>query len=220
MPIGVNGVGPHKHNDWLSFEICVDDLPIIVDPGTYCYTGNIELRRVFRSTAYHNTVVIDGEEQITINDSQFALVKPYGDIKVLNWKSDSESDLLEAEHTGYTILAEPVIHRRQFFLDKKSHSVRIEDSFLGHGKYFLEWHLHLEERLRCSFRDKWIDILVGDETVAYISLSANIRAPQVKKGWVSKSFNQRKETDIIYYNFQLGDKDFSPIFVQQIIPYL
>ena len=25
--IGVNGVGPHKHNDWLSFELCVGKHP-------------------------------------------------------------------------------------------------------------------------------------------------------------------------------------------------
>ena len=100
--IGVNGVGPHKHNDWLSFELCVGDHPVIIDPGSYCYTSNVNMRHLFRSTAYHNTVVIDREEQVSIRNSMFGLVNPYGDIEVLRWKSNEFSDVLEAEHTGYT----------------------------------------------------------------------------------------------------------------------
>jgi len=52
----------HVHNSRLSFELYAGDTTFIVDPGTYVYTADYKMRNLFRSTAYHNTVVIDGQE--------------------------------------------------------------------------------------------------------------------------------------------------------------
>ncbi len=52
----------HAHCDCLSFELSCKGEPIIVNSGTYAYQS--ELRSFFRSTAAHNTCLIDGEEQL------------------------------------------------------------------------------------------------------------------------------------------------------------
>jgi hypothetical protein len=46
-------VGGHAHNDKLSFELCVDGEDIIVDPGSYIYALNPEMRNHFRCAASH-----------------------------------------------------------------------------------------------------------------------------------------------------------------------
>lgn len=51
----------HGHCDGLSFELSLEGEPLFVNAGTGQYQGS--LRSFFRSTAAHNTVVIDGEEQ-------------------------------------------------------------------------------------------------------------------------------------------------------------
>lgn len=51
----------HGHCDGLSFELSCGGRPVFVNSGTGQYQGT--LRPYFRSTAAHNTVVIDGEEQ-------------------------------------------------------------------------------------------------------------------------------------------------------------
>lgn len=51
----------HAHCDALSFELSCEGAPVFVNSGTGQYQG--PLRSYFRSTAAHNTVVIDGEEQ-------------------------------------------------------------------------------------------------------------------------------------------------------------
>ncbi|MBS6396208.1 MAG: heparinase II/III family protein [Clostridiales bacterium] len=51
----------HGHCDGLSFELSCKGHPVFVNAGTGQYQG--PLRRYFRSTAAHNTVVIDGQEQ-------------------------------------------------------------------------------------------------------------------------------------------------------------
>lgn len=61
--IGQKGNGGHAHNDQLSFELCVQGISLIVDPGTYVYTPIPEARRRFRSTAMHNTLVAGEQNQ-------------------------------------------------------------------------------------------------------------------------------------------------------------
>jgi len=51
----------HGHCDCLSFELSYQGHPVFVNSGTGQYQG--EHRPYFRSTAAHNTVLIDGEEQ-------------------------------------------------------------------------------------------------------------------------------------------------------------
>lgn len=60
---GQNGNGGHAHNDQLSFELSLDGVPFIVDPGTYLYTPIPEQRNLFRSTASHSTLAIANKEQ-------------------------------------------------------------------------------------------------------------------------------------------------------------
>lgn len=62
-PAGQKGVGGHAHNDQLSVTIWFNSRPVVVDPGTGCYTANPEKRNYYRSTENHAAVSIDGEEQ-------------------------------------------------------------------------------------------------------------------------------------------------------------
>ncbi len=61
--LGQNGKGGHDHNDNLSYCLYYDKNPIVVDPGTYCYTSNFEKRNKYRSTSMHNVLFVDNCEQ-------------------------------------------------------------------------------------------------------------------------------------------------------------
>ena len=51
----------HAHCDAMSFELFRDGKPVVVNCGTYAY--QCKERSFFRSTAAHNTVMVDGVEQ-------------------------------------------------------------------------------------------------------------------------------------------------------------
>ncbi|HLJ91999.1 MAG TPA: alginate lyase family protein, partial [Gemmataceae bacterium] len=51
----------HAHADVLSFELAAHGRSLLVDPGTYTYTGSASARDWFRSSAAHNVLTIDGE---------------------------------------------------------------------------------------------------------------------------------------------------------------
>lgn len=59
--IGVDYQPAHGHCDCLSYELSIDGKPLFVNSGTFEYQGN--LRRHFRTTSAHNTVIIGGHEQ-------------------------------------------------------------------------------------------------------------------------------------------------------------
>jgi hypothetical protein len=142
-PTGVNGVGPHRHHDALSFEVCVNGAPFIVDSGTYCYQHDPASRLRFRRTAAHNCLVVDGVEQSPLS-AAFGLTEDTFAVTVAEWSSDRSEDRLHFVNVGYQrLLKHGVRHRRAFVLDKEAGLLEIVDEVAGDGVHDVEWYCHL-----------------------------------------------------------------------------
>jgi len=139
--VGTGGLGNHKHNDIFSFELVVGGVAMVTDPGSFSYTGDLIARDAFRSTRAHNTVTVDGAEQ---NEP----TGPFGmrtdaRVRVLSWRSEPRLDHLDAVHTGYERLAEPVTHRRRIWFGKSEFAWLVVDTLTGRGQHEIETGLHL-----------------------------------------------------------------------------
>jgi len=128
--VGTNGVGNHKHNDVLSFELCAQGTTFIADPGTYLYTPDPVARNLFRSTAYHNTVQVDAEEMNVFDPRHLFLMRETASPRVNVWESNSRYDYLEAEHHGFCRLPDPIVHRRHVCFDKENALWAIKDELI------------------------------------------------------------------------------------------
>lgn len=142
-PNGQSGHGGHNHNDVFSFELSIGGNDIIIDPGTYIYTGDYKMRNLFRSSGYHNTVTIDGREINEFNEKKVFHMKHEVKPEVLKWESNENRDIFEAAHYGYERLKEPVIHSREIIYHKKNNRIKIKDMFEGMGKHRIQWNLIL-----------------------------------------------------------------------------
>lgn len=147
---GINGRGSHGHNDALSIEVSVGEHPFIVDPGTYLYTADLEQRHLFRSTAYHSTVKIDGEEQNSTIEAVPFVIGDEAQSRVLEWQTADRVDKVVAEHSGYARLPSPVIHRRTIVFHKREGYWLIEDEFLTEGSHDYEVRFHFAPALDVS----------------------------------------------------------------------
>jgi uncharacterized heparinase superfamily protein len=98
--------GGHAHADALSLTVHLHGVPLLIDPGTACYTADPVLRDRFRSTASHNTLTIDGRPQ-SIPAGPFHW-KSVANSTVHRWHADDGFDYLSAVHDGYL----PLEHRR------------------------------------------------------------------------------------------------------------
>ncbi len=139
---GTGGLGGHGHCDALSFELYAFDKTFIVDPGTYLYTADPEWRNRFRSTAYHNTVAVDGEEIHPFSERWLFTLPDAGEVRALRWDVEGDELVFEGEHDTYRRLKDPVLHRRAIRLDKPTSTWRIGDSFTGSGLHSFDSRLH------------------------------------------------------------------------------
>src|SRR5713226_4136921 len=159
---GVNGRGSHGHNDALSIEVSACGTAFIVDPGTYVYTADLKARHLFRSTAYHSTVEIDGVEQNTTSHQTPFVIGDEARPRVLRWESGSEIQAISAEHRGYARLPEPVTHRRTIEFHKKERCWMIQDELTGAGTHSFSFRFHFAPRLEIKARTEGM-IEVGDK---------------------------------------------------------
>jgi Heparinase II/III-like protein/Heparinase II/III N-terminus len=101
----------HSHSDTLSIMVRSGDEEILIDPGTYTYTGDPEWRDWFRGSSAHNTIRIDGCDQGVMAGPFRWTHQP--EVTILDWQTNSERDILDAEcrYAGFT-------HRRRVEFQK------------------------------------------------------------------------------------------------------
>lgn len=220
----------HRHNSRLSFELSAYGKTFIVDPGSYIYSADPEWRNKFRSTAYHNTVVVDGEEQNEFDAYNLFAMKMNAEVKINEWKVTDESDFLDAQHSGYERLAEPIIHQRQILFNKRDKYWIIRDALLKssnseskHRISDLKHHFYLyfhfapmeivtepeHSLLVKSNAADGINIIVIPVKVDGLNLS-------VEDGWISYSYGTKVEVPVVRYSKSAN----APVnFVTILYPY-
>lgn len=122
----------HAHADCLSFELAVDGQRVVVDAGTSTYERGAA-RRHERSTAAHNTVVIDGADQTEVWGVFRAARLARGRLEAAG--DDGERVTVVASHDGYRRLPGAPVHRRTF---RVGGHVEIVDEIAGEGAHRVE----------------------------------------------------------------------------------
>jgi len=147
-PQGDRSAG-HGHADALSICLQSQGHSLLIDPGTLEYVGDGSDRDLFRATAMHNTVRVDGVSQ-SEPAGPFAW-KQLTHAKAERWIVGKNFDLFVGSHNGYSRLASPVLHRR-WILSMKSGLFLVRDIVRGEGEHRLDitWNLGPEMRLRAE----------------------------------------------------------------------
>ncbi len=119
----------HTHNDLLSFELNVSQQDFIVDPGTGEYTGNPNIRNLFRSTKIHATIMVDGLEQRRFFSS--GLFYLHNDATTsIKMKRETDRVIFTGAHTGYVDRV-GVVHERVIECDNDGTHIKVIDRILG-----------------------------------------------------------------------------------------
>jgi hypothetical protein len=204
-PVGTAGKGNHKHNDLLSFELYLRDRSFIIDPGSYIYTADPVWRNRFRSTSYHNTVEVDGEEQNRLLSDRLFQLLPDSQPVVHGWHSTMDYDWLDAEHTGYMRLACPVTHRRSFHFDKVNERLEIADTLTGSGEHCAAWYFHFDHAIDVKAAKENLFLAATDSvTLAMQVISDSALVSEICEGWISRSYGARLPAKILKLTTQFS----------------
>jgi len=178
----------HAHNHALGFELVARGRTFLVDSGSFVYTASADARNRFRGTAAHNTVRIDGQEMNTIPaDDLFALGRE-AEVRVLEWESTPDEDVLEAEHIGYTRLPGRPVHRRRFRFDKRARAWRIDDRVTGDGRHRIAAFLHFAAGVTLESRDANTWTATNGDVALQVVCAQALTA---RKDWVSRRYGRR-----------------------------
>lgn len=203
--IGINGQGSHGHNDLLSFELFYRDRAFFVDPGSYVYTSDPKARNLFRSTAFHNTVMIDNVEINEIYPEQLFTLGNQAKPKINKWETTPDYDLLDAQHDGYLRLSKPVIHQRQIRFNKVQAYWLITDLFQGEGEHLFNFFFNFDENLAVELIDKNKAIIVDEDnslSLALVPLDTKDLSAEIVERYVSKGYGERAKSWGIVYNLK------------------
>jgi hypothetical protein len=194
-PLGTQS-GGHGHADALSVCLQSRGHSLLIDPGTCEYVGPNGDRNLFRGTAMHNTLQVDGASQAeptsTFSWQRLTQTKVEQSVRGKNF------DLLVASHDGYRRLEPPVTHRR-WVISLRDGVNLIRDVVEGQGKHHLDlaWHLgpDLEPVERGLFRVKGIS-----QGLALLPVQGNGWAEEVRRESWSPAYGQKAPMTVLNFS--------------------
>lgn len=108
--IGPDYIPGHGHADLFNFELSLNGHRVVTDSGVHDYEDSAT-RRYCRSTAAHNTVEIDGQDQCELWGAFRVAGRGYP--RDVAWRCDEKGFTLSGWHDGYRRLPGKPTHSRQ-----------------------------------------------------------------------------------------------------------
>lgn len=144
--LGPDYLPGHAHGDIFSFELSFGGRRVIVDSGTFDYVPS-DMRAYCRSTAAHNTVTIEDEDQAEFWAA--FRVGRRGRPHDVAHATTADGFQLEGWHDGYRHLAAKAVHRRRFEWNQAG-VLRIVDSATAARPVRAAARLHLHPACRLN----------------------------------------------------------------------
>ncbi|HZH91989.1 MAG TPA: alginate lyase family protein [Pyrinomonadaceae bacterium] len=144
--------GAHAHADALSLvAAAAHGRTLLVDSGTYTYTGSPARRDEFRATNAHNTLTVDGESS-SVAESAFRW-RGAARAACRAWLSQPRFDLFEGEHDGYLRLSAPATHARGVLFLKGDYWI-VRDRVESDGAHDYALHFHFAPHANPEIENK------------------------------------------------------------------
>ncbi len=198
-PHGVANCG-HAHADALSFELAANGRTMLVDPGTYTYTGSKEMRDWFRGSTAHNTLTIDGK-------SSSAPAGPFSWQTVagcapLAWLSQKRFDYVAGAHDGYSRLSNPAAHWRDILFLKSDYWV-MRDRVESAGYHYLEFWFNFAVAIGpLHTKNDSVQVISDNDDGTRLQITTLGRGGSWAResGWVSTCYGEKRETPVFVFS--------------------
>ncbi len=156
-PLGLAPLRAHGHADALAVWLAHGGHPLLVDCGTFRYTGAPAWRGWLRGTGAHNTATVDGLDQAEPGGPFLWTTAPAVRLE----RVDLARRVVVASHDGFRARS-GVLHRRQVMV-QRPRRIEIEDRFEGGGDHDLAvaYHLAADLEVRAAGDGCWLAFREG-----------------------------------------------------------
>lgn len=191
----------HAHCDALSYEFTVGTQRVIVDSGVHGYADS-PWRGYCRSTRAHNTVSVNGREQMECW-AVFRVARRYTPVRHA-WGEDEAGWILEAGHDGFR----PFQHNRRFLFHREGFWVIVDTvtstprRACGPGRIEAESYIHvhpalevMEEAGAWALRGAGIHVAIVPFGASGQAVVSGASAPQ--QGWYCPEFGKAVPAPVV-----------------------
>lgn len=190
----------HAHADALAFELAAFGRSVLVDPGTFNYTGHGAMRDWFRSSFAHNTLTID-DQPSSVPAGPFSW-KHVAKVDCTNWLSKDRFDLVEGRHDGYSRLESPVAHLRSILFLKPDYWI-VRDQLRTTGQHKVELGFHFDSQSKPEIKNSTHASAVLTEREGHNGLDIAVFGKKgswlLKDGWISHCYGTREAAATFSY---------------------
>ncbi|HEX6717465.1 MAG TPA: alginate lyase family protein, partial [Pyrinomonadaceae bacterium] len=179
----------HAHADALSIDVAANGRTVLVDPGTYTYTGSKELRDWFRSSHAHNTLTVD-DESSSVTSGPFSW-KSIARCTLEKWISHDRFDFVSGRHDGFMRLPDSVMVKRDILFIKGDYWI-IRDSVTASEEHEVAVRFHF-------------DSPPGTESALEIRCFGNGRTIE-EEAFVSHCYGQREPAKVSCFSAALSGR--------------
>lgn len=203
-PFGCGLSNGHGHADLLSIQCSVGGQRYLVDPGTYCYTGDGAWRDALRGAAAHSCLIVDGRD----------LARPAGPFawkgrpraRLRRWESTAALDIAEGEHDAYLDLPDPVTHRRRVVHVRARYWLVI-DELRGEGEHRVELRFQFAAIPIAIDPHGWVRacggaggaLLVRAFAETKLGVSLHVGEARPIQGWIAPDYGRRLPAPVLVY---------------------
>jgi hypothetical protein len=185
---GPLGDGGHGHYDMLNVEIAAKGKSLLIDPGRYTYSEHPpNFRHWFKGTAAHNTVCIDGLDQVAYRRGKPK--KPLPQARLIERWSAPGFDLLCG--TAQSPCFE-VVHTRRIFFIADEYWI-ICDSLSGERPHRFDLRFHLAP-------DAWERVHIIGNAICAPDLTlvfSRGSSLQIEPGWFAPLYGVKQKAPVI-----------------------
>jgi hypothetical protein len=189
----------HGHADALSLEFALNGHEVLSDPGTFCYVSDDNSRNIFRGTAAHNTLQVDGLHQ-SEPAGPFSW-KEQVDTRVGAWVEGKSFELFRGAHTGYKRLSRPAVHCRWVF-HLKSNFYVVLDQLASEGKHAIDvsWHLSPGWAVRGQGTGRFVLDKDEQSMLAVLVNEDSGWQPKLGEGWYSAVYGKKQRAPVLQFH--------------------
>ena len=187
----------HAHADALAFDLASAGRTLLVDPGTYTYTGSAEIRDLLRSSTAHNTLTVDNESSSVPDTSPFHW-RQIAESRLHDWLSHARFDYFSGSHDGYRRLPSPALHARSILFIKGNYFI-MRDRVRTDGAHRYELRFHFSPEAVPRICEEGDGVVVRERAEGKSGLELHTFGGEwaVEDGWVSPCYGQRVAAPVL-----------------------
>lgn len=208
--IGDHISAAHGHSDIFHFNLSVNELPFLVDSGTYQYHSKYTLwRNYFRSVKAHNTISVNNKNHAVNNGRMSWISCPKTEIKDSYFSADYS--FCEAETDAFK--KEGVIHARRVDFDKMKKEIILSDSFLSSDDQIksIQFYLHFHPNVKVQLENDTMFLNSGNTHVkirnsAFQNAKLLKGNKEIPLAWFSEKFNEKQSSMMCIFNLKFKNE--------------